>query len=136
MLCYTELANDAEPLAGLISSIERQRLRALVEADMVVAHRLHAEAFQLITPGGGVHSKETYLGGIAAGIFRYLVFEPTSEIAVRPHGDVALIRYQSRIELVNNGEPGSLRAWHTDTYERRDDAWQIVWSQATEILSR
>ncbi len=100
---------------------------------MVIANRLHADDFALITPGGGAWSKARYLGGIAAGTFRYVVFEPTSEIVVRVHGDVALIRYQSRIELVNNGEPGDLRSWHTVTYERRDEVWQIVWSQATEI---
>ncbi len=100
---------------------------------MEVSDRLHADDFELITPDGGAWSKDTYLGDIAAGTFRYVVFEPTSEIVVRAHGDVALIRYQSRIELVNDGEPGTLRAWHTDTYERREGAWQIVWSQATEI---
>ncbi len=100
---------------------------------MVIANRLHADDFALITPGGGAWSKARYLGGIAAGTFRYVVFEPTSEIVVRVHGDVALIRYQSRIELVNNCEPGELRAWHTDTYERRNGVWLIVWSQATEI---
>ncbi|MBA3274247.1 MAG: nuclear transport factor 2 family protein [Chloroflexia bacterium] len=129
----TESAGDAGPLADLIRSTERQRLCALVRADMEVADRLHADDFQLITPGGGAMSKETYLGGIASGRFRYVAFEPTSEIVVRLHGDVALIRYQSRIELVNEGQPGGLRAWHTDTYEERNGLWRIVWSQATEI---
>jgi len=124
---------DAEHLADLIRSTERERLRGLVQANMEVANRLHADDFELITPGGGAWSKDTYLGDIASGVFRYVVFEPSSEIVVRPHGDVALIRYQSRIELVNNGEPGDLRSWHTVTCERRDEVWQIVWSQATEI---
>jgi hypothetical protein len=25
------------------------------------------------------------------------------------------------------------RAWHTDHYERHDDRWQVIWSQATAI---
>ncbi len=129
----TDATSDDEHLTDLIRSIERQRLSALVRADLAVADRLHAGDFELITPSGGAWSKDTYLGNIATGTFRYVMFEPTSEIVVRPHGDVALIRYQSRIELVNNGEPGDLRSWHTVTCERRDEVWQIVWSQATEI---
>lgn len=129
----TKSAGDAGHIADLVRSTERQRLRALVHADMEIAHRLHANDFELIKPGGSAVSKQAYLEDIASGAFRYVVFEPTSEIVVRQHGDVALIRYQSRIELVDNGEPGELWAWHTGAYERRDGAWQIVWSQATEI---
>ena len=36
--------------ADQIRAIEHKRLRALVEADMEVARKLHAEDFQLITP--------------------------------------------------------------------------------------
>ena len=31
------------------------------------------------------------------------------------------------------GQPSALGCWHTDTHERRDGAWQVVWSQATAI---
>ena len=59
--------------ADLIRATERERLRALVDADMEVANRLHADDFQLISPGGWALSKEEYLGLIAAGDVDYLV---------------------------------------------------------------
>jgi hypothetical protein len=126
---------------------ERERLRALVQVDMDIAAALHADDYQLITPRGHAMSKQEYLGRIASGRLRYRVFEPVSAIAVRGSGEVALLRYQARISVAEDGadEPrdagtaGStgdeavFTCWHTDCYERRDARWQAVWSQATAI---
>ena len=62
---------------------ERERLQALVAADLDVADRLHADDFQLITPSGLVLSKEQYLGKIASGELNYQVWEPDAPIDVR-----------------------------------------------------
>ena len=116
-----------------IRDIERQRLRALVEADMDVARRLHAEDFQLITPFGDALSKEEYLGTVESGDIDYVVWKPDA-IDVRLSGDMAVLRYSSRIEIVVQGQripPGNY--WHTDYYEKRNGRWQDVWSQATEM---
>jgi hypothetical protein len=46
---------------------------------------------------------------------------------------MAVLRYQSRLDIVYDGDHAGLRRYfHTDVYER-DDAgdWRIVWSQAT-----
>src|SRR5215210_791644 len=99
-----------------IREIERARLHALVEADMETATRLHADDFQLVSPGGRTYSKEEYLGGIASGNIDYLAWEPVSEIAVRLHGQVADIRYRSQLEIVFRGEKSVGFYWHTDTY--------------------
>jgi Domain of unknown function (DUF4440) len=48
-------------------------------------------------------------------------------IRVRVHGDSAVIRYESEIEL--HGTRG--RYWHTDLYEKHNGQWQIVWPQTT-----
>jgi predicted ester cyclase len=129
--------SGAEPsatAADLIRSTERERLRAMVEADMEVANQLHADDFQLINPGGGALSKAEYLGFIASGDVDYLVWEPISEIAVRLYGaNTAVIRYQSQTDIVVFGEKSSVQNWHTDLYEQRDGQWQVVWSQATTI---
>jgi hypothetical protein len=117
----------------ILRETERERLRALVEADMDVAERLHAHDFQLINPVGAALSREQYLGGIASGDIDYLVWEPDS-IEVRLYGDGAVIRYRARLEIVAFGQPMPLsQFWHTDAYEKRDGQWQVVWSQATEI---
>jgi hypothetical protein len=116
-----------------IRDIERQRLRALVEADMDVARRLHADDFQLITPFGDALSKEEYLGTVESGDIDYVVWKPDA-IDVRLSGDLAVLRYSSHIEIIVQGRrlpPGNY--WHTDYYEKRNGRWQDVWSQATEM---
>jgi hypothetical protein len=120
--------------ADLICATERQRLRALVDANEEVTQQLHSDQFQLINPRGAAFSKAQYLGGIVTGEINYLVWEPES-MAVRIHGAMAIIRYQAQLEIIVRGQHFPLkRYWHTDSYEKHDGRWQVVWSHATEIL--
>lgn len=79
--------------ADELRATESERLRALLNGDMEVARKLHADNFQLVTPMGAVFSKEEYLRAIAAGDLHYLAWELDSPIDVRAYGKVALIRY-------------------------------------------
>lgn len=116
-----------------LADVERRRLRALVEAELVVVDQLHASDFQLITPAGDSLSKEEYLGAIASGEINYLLWEP-GDIDARARDAAGCVRYQSTIKIVVAGrEIGPGRYWHTDFYERTNGRWQVVWSQATEI---
>jgi hypothetical protein len=114
-------------------ALERRRLKALVERDLDAAEHLHADDYQLITPGGAAMSKRDYLDGIGSGALRYHVFEAASEVSVKAHVDLAVLRYQALIEIdLPDGHDGG-RFWHTDIYERGRGRWQVVWSQATRI---
>ena len=125
----------SEQLQDSIRELERQRLHALVMVDLAAADRLHADDFQLITPSGRLLTKRDYLQGIATGYLNYRLWKIDSEIEVRLYEDVALIRYRSQLHMsLDGGEGEQLPFWHTDSYERRDGRWQVVWSQATEIL--
>jgi uncharacterized protein DUF4440 len=126
---------DEERDAELLRSTERERLRALVTADVERAKQLHTEDFQLINPLGGALSKEQYLGGIGSGQIRYLYWEP-GPIAVRLYGDAAVLRYRSELEIVVQGRHIERQQyWHTDLYERHGAQWQVVWSHATSADS-
>jgi hypothetical protein len=100
---------------------------------MAAAGALHAEDYQLVTPGGATLSKSEYLGGIADGSLRYRRFEPDGEVAVRFWGSAAALRYEVVIEVDADGTPFHDRCWHTDIYELRDGRWVAVWSHATRI---
>lgn len=131
MACRSSFNPSAE--AEAIRATERARLSALVSANIEAARPLHAEDFQLVNPVGETLSKEQYLGAVASGELDYLKFE-TDAIEVRMYGEVAIIRYQSQLEIVVQGENlGLRRHWHTDSYEKRNGHWQVVWSQATVI---
>jgi hypothetical protein len=130
----SSIADPKEHLdAEHIRDIERARLRALVSADMTAAEPLHAPDFQLVTPIGAALSKAEYLGAVAGGHIKYLLWEP-GDITVRLYAASAVIRYRARLEVVFGGHrvpPGDY--WHTDAYEVRDQQWMVVWSQATAI---
>jgi hypothetical protein len=114
--------------------VERRRLQALVDADNVTARQLHADDYQLITPGGAALTKSQYLDDIASGALDYRVFEPASVIAVQMFGDAGVVRYHARIKVqFGSGGNDSGLFWHTDIYRRTADGWQAVWSQATRI---
>ncbi|RZL63003.1 MAG: nuclear transport factor 2 family protein [Variovorax sp.] len=116
-----------------LRTTERARLQALVQKDIAPARTLHADDFQLITPVGMPLSKAQYLGAIEAGQLAYIAWEPKT-IEVRLYGETAALRYLSSLE-VRFGAHHVPRAdhWHTDLYEKRDGAWQVVWSQATQV---
>ena len=123
-----DIAAEAE-----LAEVERQRLRALVDADVPAADQLHANDFQLVTPSGDSYSKAEYLGDVASGEIDYVQWDP-DDIEARVRGGGGCVRYRSTIKIVVGGrELGTGRYWHTDYYERRSGRWQVVWSQATGI---
>ena len=130
----SELSGAPIGNAETLRVTEISRLRALVDKDMETAERLHAEDFQLITPGGSALSKAEYLSGVTSGALDYRVWEVDSPIDVRLFDGVALLRYRSILHMVYHGDDlGADKFWHTDSYEWRDGRWQVVWSHATRI---
>ena len=117
-----------------LRQIEKQRLQALVAADVAVAGRLIASDFELINPLGEVLTREAILGGVGSGALDFLSDTVTSQIKVRRHGNTAVLRYRHTIDIVVAGI-GHLThpAWTTALYERRKGNWQIVWEQTGAI---
>lgn len=126
----------AEEASEDLLALERRRLKALVERDLDAAEQLHADDYQLITPGGAALSKRDYLDGIRSGALSYQVFETGSEVSVKTHEDFGALRYQAMIEIDFPDGHDEGRFWHTDIYERRRGRWQVVWSQATRVPAR
>lgn len=128
-------AGDA-PQMEKIRDLERARLRSLVSSDLATARRLHADDFQLINPAGASLSKAEYLGQIESGDLAYRAWEP-GEISVRLYGDAAVIRYQDLRFEVDRGGQAVHRGpmYHTNVYERRGEQWQVVWSQASGLIT-
>jgi hypothetical protein len=116
-----------------LRSIEKARIQALVEGDIALARLLHSPEFRLVTSVGQSMSRDEYLTAIETGEINYVSWEP-GEIAVRLHGDAAVLRCEARREIVFGGCPlPPARYWHIDAYEQSNGAWQVVWSQITEI---
>ncbi len=127
---------NAQKEADRLRDIEKDRLRSLVDADIVTAGRLHADDFQLINPNGGTLSKEQYLRDVSSGDLDYILWEP-EDIQVRLYGKAAVLRYKAQLRVSVKGSAGRpVTFWHTDLYEKRKGDWQIVWSHATLLQPR
>jgi hypothetical protein len=122
-------------LEDQLKAMEHRRLAALVAKDGPVARSLHADDYELITPGGARLSGAQYLDGVLSGPLDYEVFEPEGDIRVRVHATVAILRYAARIRMRMPDGVDEGRFWHTDVYELRDGEWRAVWSHATRTSS-
>ena len=128
--------NSAEVVCHVddFRSLERTRLRSLVERDMALAHALHSPEFHLVTPGGNARSRESYLTAIETGAITYIKWQ-AADIMVRQFADVVLLRYQAELEMPSqSGGTSSFVCWHTDAYELHNGLWQVALSQATRVV--
>jgi hypothetical protein len=127
-------SGEAAMIDDELLALERQRIAALLAADIASLQRLHAPDYQLITPNGRTFTRERYLSMIEAGSLRYLRWEPGA-MALRRTPAMAIVRYRAMLELDGGAGRGTpFECWHTDSYELgADRCWQAVWSQATEI---
>jgi len=82
ILALATLDGRAQDVVDQLRATEHERLHAIVDADMEVARRLHADDFQLINPLGGALSKDEYLVMIASGEIDYLEWVP-DEVEVK-----------------------------------------------------
>lgn len=115
--------------ADFFIALERRRTQALVRRDLATARELHAPDYQLVTPGGATFSLDDYLGKIETGRLIYTHWE-FERVAVRIGAELTALRYRATL-CFEGGEP--FEVWHLDIYERREERWLAVWSQATAI---
>lgn len=116
------------PPDDFFRTLELRRTRALVERDLATLEELHAPDYELITPAGKVFLREAYLGAIRAEPFyaEWLV----GPMSFRTSARMAVVRYMAHLRFPTGRE---VVCWHMDSYERRAQGWQAVWSQATGI---
>jgi len=123
-----------EEEAAQLAAIERQRLKAMVDADLDLLDSLHADDFELINPAGERYTKAEYLGAMREGMFRYLLWEPIDTIRVRVIGKAGAVRYKARVSArMGDAIIPEMRCFHTDYYEERGGSWQVIFSQATMV---
>lgn len=109
-------------------ALERRRTQALVDRDLPLIERLHANDYQLITPAGRVFSRARYLAAIAEAPFYAGWTHDAMQVRLTP--GMALLRYAATITFPSGKV---VRCWHTDSYELIGGDWLAMWSQATQL---
>ena len=117
-----------------VRALEQEKLAALVARDTETLQRIHANDFQLVNPAGQELNRDDYLNGIAMGFIEYRKWEPETRIQAYVFGEVAILRYQSRVQVAVQGEAQpEQRFWQLEVYEKRRDGWQTTFSQSTRV---
>ena len=109
-----------------LRQLELSRTRAIVSRDLEAIELAHAPEYELVTPGGGILSRQRYIELIAEAPF-YASWEH-GPMQVRSSPSMGAVKYKATLTFPSGKV---VNCWHTDIYELRGVVWQAVWSQAT-----
>ncbi len=127
-------ADDHAAVATQLRQLERNQLKAVVDADGDALDLLLADDFVLVPPPGTPLTKDEYVGAVESGALDFEKFDPISPIDVSVYGAAAVLTYQSDIIATGAGV-GTVhhQAWHTVVYEKAAGTWQVVRAQTTAV---
>lgn len=118
--------------AEQVRTLERTRLKAMVDADTATVGRQLASDFQGINVLGVNDGRSGTLSTIAGGV-DFISITPVSPITVRMYGNTAAARFEVAFVVVAGPDRVEHRGWFTDLLEKRAGNWQLVWSQTTAV---
>jgi hypothetical protein len=124
-------ARTASP-AEQVRSLERTRLKAMVDADTATVGRQLASDFQGINVAGVNDGRSGTLSTIAGGV-DFISITALSPITVRMYGNTAAARFEVAFVVVAGPDRVEHRGWFTDLLEKRAGNWKLVWSQTTAV---
>jgi ketosteroid isomerase-like protein len=108
-------------------------LQAQQRSDGPALERLLAPEFLFVRSSGRVGNRRDYIGGYTApGI----VLEPiavTDRLFQRVSDDVAIVGGEARLRGTQNGRALGQHYRFSDTFVRRNGAWQVIYSQITPL---
>jgi ketosteroid isomerase-like protein len=119
-------------LAHEAADLNRQWMQSYVQRDIGFLERHLAEDYVSTFPDGTVFDKQGEIELLNSGAVAMTEMTPR-EMNVRTYGDTAVITGRSTIRATVNGLDVSGDYRFTDVWVRRDDAWQAVASQVTQI---
>jgi ketosteroid isomerase-like protein len=105
--------------------------RALLGNDVDALTRLVAEDYCGFDPSGSGNDRKRLLEAYAPGGVRLLAYE-TRDVAARVVGEVGLVMGLGRLSGRFGDQPFEHNLRFLDVYVRRDAAWLLLVSQATE----
>lgn len=115
-----------------ISAIEEQWHKALERADVDWLDRLLSDDWTITNGSGQMISKSELLSDLRNGGIRYESSIP-SEIAIRLHGNTAVVTKISTDKTSYSGQPGGGRAQMTDVFAKEHGQWHCIASHASRL---
>ena len=119
--------------ADELMAVEREWLDATKSRDAARLNQILADEFVEIDPAGMARTKQEAIASVTSGD---LVFDSFTigDVKPRVYGNTAVLVGTSTVTGKYKGEDISGTYRWTDTFVRRNGRWQVVSSQATQVM--
>jgi len=129
-------AQDADTtLPAALTDVVNAYRQATMHNDIATLSRLVADDYVLVNSDGSMQAKPSYLEDFRRPGFRierYVLDQPAQAV----WGDTALVRGRLHLTWTQDGEMHDRVVQIAHVWHRRDEHWQIVYTQLTRISDR
>ena len=125
-------ASKAEPE---VLQVEQARVRAVTQPDAAALERLLADDLSYVHSNAWAQTKKEFLASIQSGELAYLAMDH-SDVAVRVHGDAAVLTGRSAVRVQTPRGSGKIRSLDirfTTVYVKQGGRWRQVAWQSTRV---
>ena len=115
-----------------IINLEQTRVDAVIKGDVAKLEQIFADDLVYTHSNARVESKADFLNSVKTGAIKYESMKH-SNVKVSLYGNTAVMRGESDIRVVNNGQPAAFRIRFLNVYVKKDGRWQMAAWQSTRI---
>jgi|SRR5438093_6875702 len=125
---------------GTAASSPEQEIRAMetlwnearARADIATLDRILVDDWTVTHANGTTDSKAQYLADLRSGARKFAGPVTVSDFVVRAYGDTAVASGSSQSTVTLNGQPQGGALHFTRVYVKRNGAWRMIVTQATQ----
>ena len=122
--------NDDDARREVLATDDR-RMEALRQGNPVPLQQIYADDYTLVTPSGVIRSKNDQISDLVAGRVRY--GKKTTERIVRVYGDVAVVLFRDKYDILQAGQQIGGDIFFTRTYKKFGTDWREIANQGTFV---
>ncbi len=122
--------NQNVELEKHIVELERQRLKAMIDADSQALDTILADELTYIHTTTKEDSKKSLIESLESGSLSYESID-TEGVKVRIYGDAGVVTGSAAIKVSSGGRLLSFSILFTDVYAKLEGRWQMVAWQST-----
>jgi ketosteroid isomerase-like protein len=115
-----------------IRALETQWNEARAHADVATLDRILVDDWTVTHANGTTDTKTKYLADLRSGARKFSGAVTVSDFVVRVYGDTAVASGSSDSTVTLNGQPQGGTLHFTRVYVKRNGAWKMIVTQATQ----
>jgi ketosteroid isomerase-like protein len=115
-----------------IRALETQWNEARAHADIATLDRMLVDDWTVTHANGTTDTKAKYLADLRSGARKFSGAVTVSDLVVRVYGDTAVAAGSSDSTVTLNGQPQGGKLHFTRVYVKRNGAWKMIVTQATQ----